>query len=653
MEDSTVYNSQLRFVRPSAALLSSHPNLPKRYHENPEELQNSLSNTIPLFRALVDGLKRAETTSDEFKLAYILFVSHDGLYIALSDPDFSAREENINDVVKIPDLVANAFMGKMEESHEQLCLRVLKSITLIRNCPKLEDPQIEWMLLEKFCLCYSMIDIVMKHFVSESLKLASCGKTLAPLLASMSRMKRELLIKTLISHSKSGADLLQLLEAESAEKYSEAFSRLLLGNRHLPTSAHANNINYLNQSLSPDCFASLFMKTLSLWADPVIAKAYVSLEVVHYTKIAYLTFCHFSPESAKKYKAEIVKALMQGLPNHFNSSDGRTINLAKFFSQLITDTINFYEKNTALPSETQYPDDALCQEVLSCFIECKETKHFWYKPLPVEEIKKMNITATENNSYRKESEDSDDDDDDLEPIDDLEPPKENKIKYIRNFLEDLPVMKTHDEVMAAFNVLPSIIKNQLGFEHPKLGHELIDFIFVWENEFEDPKLDETQKMSLCSILVTKPVGNVDHFLNHFNKNQLQSYKKSLVLDVISTVSKQLSLVDLQHLARCAFNQLLLDETSISAQDLIVRIPLIMTLLRLLCLLREQLVEEQMVVKFMKSVSSMSDVDAATEQTICYALNNIMNNIGSYKISSDMQSSICDTRDWLLAIQSRR
>ena len=77
-----------------------------------------------------------------------------------------------------------------------------------------------------------------------------------------------------------------------------------------------------------------------------------------------------------------------------------------------------------------------------------------------------------------------DDESDLEPIDTLDAP--SGLVYIRDFLEGLVEMKTFDKTRAAFFALPTIVRHQLGFEHPQVGLDLIDAFFRWENTFESP-----------------------------------------------------------------------------------------------------------------------------------------------------------------------
>ena len=74
--------------------------------------------------------------------------------------------------------------------------------------------------------------------------------------------------------------------------------------------------------------------------------------------------------------------------------------------------------------------------------------------------------------------------------------------------------------------------------------------------------------------------------------------------------------------------------------------------RLLCLMPKEMVKQDYVVAYLKGLTSITQIDAATEQTIRYSLSNVLNTIGDLKLEEDIQFSIRNTRDWLLAIQSQ-
>lgn len=90
----------------------------------------------------------------------------------------------------------------------------------------------------------------------------------------------------------------------------------------------------------------------------------------------------------------------------------------------------------------------------------------------------------------------DDDDDDLTPIDTCDVPNKSRIVYIRDFLEQLPELKTYDETKAAFSALPPVIRHQLQLEHPQLGRDLLDVVFRWENSYDSPGMSFLLKLSM-------------------------------------------------------------------------------------------------------------------------------------------------------------
>merc|ERR1719273_272907 len=137
--------------------------------------------------------------------------------------------------------------------------------------------------------------------------------------------------------------------------------------------------------------------------------------------------------------------------------------------------------------------------------------------------------------------------------------------------------------LEAFKVLPNIIRHQLIYDHSQVGKDIMDVVFRWENDFDQPLLDEYRKNNLCAILKTKTEGNVEHFCQYFHgESYIQPYRKNLILDVLSTVAKDIPLKQLDILAKSAFNYILYDEDCLKKQDVTVKIPLILFFSNLLC-----------------------------------------------------------------------
>lgn len=100
-----------------------------------------------------------------------------------------------------------------------------------------------------------------------------------------------------------------------------------------------------------------------------------------------------------------------------------------------------------------------------------------------------------------------------------------------------------------------------------------------------------------------------------------------------------------------FRMLLVSPNIINRQDVIVRIPMILFFSRLLCLLPQVMVTGDMVAQFMNSLSSLTEVDCATEQTVSYALANVMESIGDMKFDFEEQKSVRSACDWLSAVRA--
>ena len=267
-----------------------------------------------------------------------------------------------------------------------------------------------------------------------------------------------------------------------------------------------------------------------------------------------------------------------------------------------------------------------------------------------------NICASENLNQQRIDSDDDDDDDDLKPIESMDVPDHDpktKIVYIRDFLEKLPEIKTYDETTTVLKMLPNVIQHQLIFDHEQVGKDLLDAVFRWENDFDQPILDEYRKNNLCTVLKTKTEGNVEHFCKYFHGiNQLQPYKKNLILDVLTTVSKEVPLKQLEVLANSAFNHILYDENCIKTQDVTVKIPLILFFSNILSnTLPRVMVKEKMVISYLRCLTQIENESASTEQAALYAIHNLVGSLEGFQFSETVQASISDTRTWLCRLKN--
>ena len=154
------------------------------------------------------------------------------------------------------------------------------------------------------------------------------------------------------------------------------------------------------------------------------------------------------------------------------------------------------------------------------------------------------------------NDDEDDDDDDFEPIETLEAPMKCDIAYIRDFIENFNDQKTYDEVQSIFSYLPNIIKYQMQHEHPQVGLDLLNILVFWENDFDSPELEHCRKTSVCNALTAKMDGNVQFLCSLFPKESTRVPQQLLILEVLSKVTSQASLVNLQILVKSAFQDML-------------------------------------------------------------------------------------------------
>jgi len=253
--------------------------------------------------------------------------------------------------------------------------------------------------------------------------------------------------------------------------------------------------------------------------------------------------------------------------------------------------------------------------------------------------------------------DSDDDDDGPEMIETLEAPEDAKVIYVRDFLDVLKEEKDRAGVESAFSALPMVARRQLALDHPALGAELVDVLFDWENEFDDPALDQHRRASLAASLVARPDPLVQHLCNAFSRDGLQPYRKNLVLQALADARDELPLAGRLLVARHAFSSLLPSPAAIRCQDVTVRVPMILFFAQTLCSLPPESISGGMVAGYLEALADMgSGVDAGTEQTARYALSKVMAAVGdSPRLGhdADVRTGAGHVRDWMVAIEAMR
>ena len=602
-----------------------------------------------------------------------------------------------NHLVKLHDIVSNAFHEEVDIEYlmpHNIAKRVMASLLFCHLVICIKRKQGEETAksecnpysfiaptLVTALVNYSCYDIVMKSYVVALSKLSTRTNVTelafienSVLISELSTIGKEIFLKTILRHSNSSESvcciinqitkeshdiLLKILVSRSSFGDIDIYKRLVCCISRFSTEENKDNIG------------NVLITVMQAWADPIIARAHVSAEIIHYTHLVFTLFYHLVSRKhlVQKYQQQIVEQIAKGLPNHLNSTDFRTISLAKMIVEMITESLRYYAGNSKgekLTSEflRGYMDDYLCKEVLGGYQRdcCTSSSRFWMSKCDVSQINiakpttSRTVEASERQPENSIDSDDDNEDDDLKPIESMDVPDHNqitKIVYIRDFLEKLPELKTYDETATAFKTLPNVIKHQLIYDHEQVGRDILDAVFRWENDFDQPIFDEYRKNNLCTILKTKTEGNVEHFCKYFHGlNQLQPYKKNLILDVLSTVSKEIPLKQLGVLANSAFHHILYDENCIKAQDVTVKIPLILFFSNLLSnTMPRVMVKEQMVISYLRCLTQIETESASTEQTALYAIHSLVASLEGFQFSENVQSSISDTRTWLCRLKS--
>ena len=555
-------------------------------------------------------------------------------------------------IVKLHDIVANVTKGQNDTS--TIVKDVLNAILLAIASTKTLSP----FLLSVISSCCQNYRIAYKVELKENFVLPMSEYGLVIPLADITEPIFKVLVENCEDNMNHLIVILRLNKDEANDvKVLKTVARKLV----LPTNAALNwqsvctLISYLCLQLDAD-LAWLLNEALALWADPVIAKAYVYREVIHFTKISLLVFAHLSPESTLESQDKCIRLITQGLPHHFSSTDHRSIQLAKFFCEVITETLKIYEKRSGqMAASLAHPQDEVCQQLLQSIPKDKFTSNFWRNFPDIHEPKGVETHKVET---EKESSDipnsDDDDDDDLEPIETLEAPTKCDIAYIRDFIESLSEEKPYDERVATFSVLPNIIQHQIKLEHPQVAKQLLNLLIDYTNDFECPQIDTYRKRSLINSLASKMDGNVQHLCSTFGKTRVP--QQALILEVLSTSASEASLANLQILAKSAFEDMLQIDL-FQTREVPIRIPLIMFYHRLLSIMPVGMIQADMVQNYLKALAALENVDKATEQTISYSLHNLMHKLRDVQLSSvpsekeRISEGLASLRSWLCQVQS--
>ena len=418
---------------------------------------------------------------------------------------------------------------------------------------------------------------------------------------------------------------------------------------------------FLAQKLNGD-LDWILDESMTLWADPVIAKAYVHQEVIYYTQISLLIFSHMNPKVVLDHQDQLIKWITKGLPNHFTSTDHRSIQLAKYFCEIVTETLKAYDKkesSSVLPMTLVKPEEEVNSQMLQRVrCQCHNALAFWSMFGKEEETDVVTKVKVKEDKDTNVLDDDDDDDDDLDPIETLDAPTKCQIAYIRDFVDVLNEDKPYEEKLDLFQSLPNVVLHQLKLEHPQVGKDLLDLLVHWTNDFDCPLIEKCRKSSLCNALLSRMDGNVQHLCASLVQKSTSVPVQALILDVLSNVANQASLSDLQTLSRAAFDILHLD--LFRSPQVPIRIPLILFYHRLLSIMPLGMIHAEMLNAYLKALTSLGDdvgnIDKSTEQTIAYSLHHLMPKLRDVQLASQesdkerISQGLNSMRSWLWQLQ---
>ncbi len=474
----------------------------------------------------------------------------------------------------------------------------------------------------------------------------------------------EALFQALLDYCESGNHLKDLLvkTALPPEHVKKVCQRLLFRSGGLKNwASYTKLVCFICSGCDWDIVQEMFRQVLTLWSDPVVAKGYVFGEVLHYTKLSVMFFSHLSPSQSLEMQEDLIRFVAQGLPNHFSSSDHRSIQLAKFFCELLTESLKLYEKRIdVIPHTLCNPAEDINHQLLTQGVhKCDNSETFWrnFQLGQLSPTFKESPKAPAVSTNDVEDDDDDEDDDDFEPIETLDAPVLCKVAYIRDFLESFAEEKPYDEWMAIFAALPNIARHQVSLEHPQLGIDLLNKLVRWENDFDCAQMETLRKRSLCQSLSSKMDGNVQHLCHLFSLDETRVPQQILIIDVLSTAAAAASLADLQILAKSAF-EIMLRPDLFETRDVPLRVPLILFYHRLLSTMPVQMIRPAMVNDYLKALTCLTRVDKATEQTVSYSLHKLVDKLRDIQFSNDepinqdLSTRLAEMRSWMWNLQNQ-
>ena len=161
-------------------------------------------------------------------------------------------------------------------------------------------------------LNYSVYEKPQKIYFSSLRALASesevASKKIGQVVEALSENHRSAFLKSIFRNSTSAEEIVPVLKSVPVEKLRTSFNKLLLSRTSFAsTEVFSRVVCYLSLSLEPEIFVpNVLLPVMALWADPVIARAYVKAEVVHYSKLIVIIFSHLSSETVLRFQIAIV-----------------------------------------------------------------------------------------------------------------------------------------------------------------------------------------------------------------------------------------------------------------------------------------------------------------------------------------------------------
>ena len=162
-------------------------------------------------------------------------------------------------------------------------------------------------------LNYSVYDKPLKMYFSSLMALASeseaASQKIGQVVEALSENHRSAFLKSIFRNSKLAEEVVPVLKSVPVEKLRMVFNKLLLSRTSFAsTEVFSRVVCYLSLSLEPEIFVqNVLLPVMALWADPVIARAHVKAEVVHYSKLAVIIFSHLSRETVLRFQIAIVE----------------------------------------------------------------------------------------------------------------------------------------------------------------------------------------------------------------------------------------------------------------------------------------------------------------------------------------------------------